>query len=117
MFLLILYRPQTPDTNKTSFDSLGEILRQLKREDKGIILCGDNNCDFKDPKNKNTKLLKQLYDGYQLEQLKKDYTRVAVRATNENEHHTSKTRIDHISTNKQKYILSSGVIKSSMVDH
>ena len=35
----------------TSFDSLREILRQLEREDKEIILCGDTNCDFKDPKN------------------------------------------------------------------
>ena len=80
-------------------------------------MCGDTNCDFKDPKNKNTKLLKQLYNEYQLEQLIKDYTRVAVRITKENEHHTSKTLIDHFSTNKPKYILSSGVIKSGMVDH
>ena len=112
MLLLSLYRPPTPDTDKTSFDSLREILRQLEREGKEIILCGDTNCDFKDPKNKNTKLLKQLYNEYQLEQLIKDYTRVAVRITKENEHHTSKTLIDHFSTNKPKHILSSGVIKS-----
>ena len=77
----------------------------------------NTNCDFKDPKNKNTKLLKQLYNEYQLEQLMKDHTRVAVRATKESEHHTSKTLIDHFSTNKSRYILSSGVIKSGMVDH
>ena len=117
MFLLNWYRPPTPDTDKTSFDSLREILRQLEREDKEIILCGDTNCDFMDPKNKNTKLLKQLYNEYQLEQLIKDHTRVAVRATKESEHHTSKTLIDHFSTNKPRYILSSGVVKSGMVDH
>ena len=80
-------------------------------------MCGDTNCDFKDPKNENTKLLKQLYNEYQLEQLIKDYTRIAVRITKENERHTSKTLIDHFSTNKPKYILSSGVIKSGMVDY
>ena len=117
MFLLSWYRPPTSDTDKTAFNSLREILRQLEREDKEIILCGDTNYDLKDPKNKNTKLLKQLYNEYQLEQLIKDYTRVAVRATKENEHHTSKTLIDHFSTNKPKYILSSGVLKSGMVDH
>ena len=41
-------------------------------EDKEIILCGDTNCDFKDPRNKTTKLLKQLYNEYQLEQLTED---------------------------------------------
>ena len=91
MFVLSWYRPPTPYTDKTSFDSLWEILRQLEKEDKEIILCGDTNCDFKDPKNKNTKLLKQLYNEYQLEQLIKDHTRVAVRATKESEPHTSKT--------------------------
>ena len=109
MFLLSWYRPATSDTDKTSSDSLREILRQLEREGKEIILCGDTNCDFKDPKNKNTKLLKQLYNEYQLEQLIKDYTRVAVRITKENEHHTCKTLIDHFWTNKPKYILSSGL--------
>ena len=44
-------------------------------------------------------------------------TRVAVRATKENEHHTSKTLIDHFLTNEPKYIRSSGVLKSGMVDH
>ena len=73
MFLLSWYRPPTPDTDKSAFDSLRELLRQLEREDKGIILCGGANCDFKDPKNKSTKLLKKLYNEYQLEQLIKDH--------------------------------------------
>ena len=47
----------------------------------------------------------------------KDHTRVAVRTTKENEHHTSKTLIDHFSTNKPRYILGSGVLKSGMVEH
>ena len=34
MFLLSWYRPSTPDTEKISFDSLREILRQLERGDK-----------------------------------------------------------------------------------
>ena len=102
---------------KNTLIAFREILRQLEREDMEIILCVDTNCDFKDPKNKNTKLLKQLYNEYQLKQLIKDLTRVAVRASKESEHHTSKTLIDHFSTNKPKYILSSGVVKSGMVDH
>ena len=87
-------RPPTPDTDKIAFVSFREILRQLVRKDMEIILCGDTNCDFKDPKNYNTKLFKQLYNEYQLEQLTKDHTRVAVRTTKDNEHHTSKTLID-----------------------
>ena len=49
MLLLSWYRPPTPDTDKKAFDSLREILRQLKMDDKEIILSGDTNCDFKDP--------------------------------------------------------------------
>ena len=109
MFILSWYRPPTPDTDKTSSDSRREIVRQLEREDKEILLCGDTSCDFKDPKNKNTKLLKQLYNEYQLEQLIKDYTRVAVRAAKENEHHTSKALIDHFTTNKLSIFLVQGL--------
>ena len=72
MFLLSWYRPPIPDAGKPSFDCLREILRQLEMEDKEIILCGDTDCDFKDPRNKTTKLLKQLYNEYQLEQLTED---------------------------------------------
>ena len=69
------------------------------------------------PKIKHSKLLKQLYNECQLEQLMADYTRVAVRASKESEHHTSITLIDHLSTNKPQYVLSSGVIKPGVVDH
>ena len=65
------------------------------------------------PKNK-AKLLKQLYSEYQLEQLIKDHTWVAVRATKENKEHTSKTLTDHVSTNKPQCFLCSGVLQSGI---
>ena len=115
--LLNCYRPPTPDTNETACGSLREIFRQFEREDQEILLFSDANCELKDAKNKNTQQLKQFCNEYQLEQLIKDYTRVPVRVTKENEHHTSKTLIDHFSTNKPKCILSSGVFESGMVDY
>ena len=50
-------------------------------------------------------------------ELIKDYIRVDVTVTKENEHYASKTLIDHFSTNKQMYFLSSRVIKLGMVHH
>ncbi len=60
------YRRPTPGADQTTFNSLREILGQLESEDKEIILLGDSNCDSKDPQNPNTKMLKQVYNLYQL---------------------------------------------------
>ena len=56
-------------------------MKELDREEKEIILIGDTNCDFKCSKNANAKQLKLIYSEYQLEQLIKSYTRVAMTTT------------------------------------
>ena len=78
---------------------------------------GDTNCDLKSSKHPNAKTLKQLYREYQFEQLITDYTRVAVTTNETGESTTSKSLIDHFSTNRAKYIVKSGVLEIGMVDH
>ena len=46
-----------------------------------------------------------------------DYSRVAVVTNETGEHSTSKSLIDHFSTNRAKYISKSGVVQLGMVDH
>ena len=58
-----------------------------------------------------------IYSEYQLEQLIKSYTRVAVATNERNEQITSKTLIDHFSTTSPKYILKADVLELGMVDH
>ena len=81
------------------------------------MLLGDTNCDFKSSKNPNAKQLRHLYSEYQLQQMITDYTRVAVTTDETGEHSTSKSLIDHFSTNRAKYIVKSGVVQLGMVDH
>ena len=57
-----------------------------------------------------------IYSEYQLEQLIKSYTRVAVTTNERNEQITSKTLIDHFSTTSPKYILKADVLELGMVD-
>ena len=52
-----------------------------------------------------------------LEQMIKDYTRIATTTTETGEQKTSKTLIDHFSTSCPKYILKADDIKTGMVDH
>ena len=118
-FLVIAwYRPHTPATDNPCFEAFREVLKCLDSEDREIMLLGDTNCDFKSSKNANAKQLRQLYSEYQLQQMITDYTRIAV-TTDEaaGEHSTSKSLIDHFSTNRAKYIVMSGVVKLGMVDH
>ena len=63
------------------------------------------------------KKLRQLYSEYQLQQMITDYTRVAVTTDETGKHSTSKSLIDHFSTNRAKYIVKSGVVQLGMVDH
>ena len=65
----------------------------------------------------NAKQLRQLYSEYQLQQMITDDTRVAVTTDETGEHSTSKSLIDHFSTNRVKYIVKSGVVQLGMVDH
>ena len=62
----------------SAFENLREILRKLDKEEKEITLVGDKNCDIIDHKNANTKNLGLVYSEYQLTQLIKSYTRVAI---------------------------------------
>ena len=90
------YRP--PTAEDVAFENLRNSLKNLDQDDNEIILLGDTNCDFKNNQSSNTKKLKAIYSEYQLEQLIRSYTRVAV-TTNENGvQNVSKTLIDHFST-------------------
>ena len=80
-FFVCWYRPPTSGVDEAAFENLRESLGDLDKEGKEIILVGDTNCDFKNSTNANTKKLKLVYSEYQIEQLIKKYTRVAVTTT------------------------------------
>ena len=100
-----------------TFENLKVVLTTLDREDKEIILIGDNNCDLMNDRNANTKGLKQVYSEFQMEQLVKTYTRVATITSDDGTKRTSKSLIDHFSTSNTRYILKTGVLETGMVDH
>ena len=77
---------------------------RLESDEKEIILICDTNCNFKNNKNANSKKLKSIYSEYQLEQLIKRYTRVAITTAEPGQQKVSKTLIDHFSSNNPKYI-------------
>ncbi len=100
-----------------AFENLRNTLKNLDQDGNEIILIGDTNCDFKNSQSSNTKKLKAIYSEYQLEQLIRSYTRVAV-TTNENrEQNVSKTLIDHFSTTNPNNIQKADVFELGMVDH
>ena len=116
--VLCWYRPPTEGTDVSTFEALTNIIKKLDAEGKEIILVGDTNCDYKKPKDCNTRKLKLIYSEFQFEQLIKDFTRVAATTSSNNgEISTSKTIIDHFSTNRPNFISYSGVIKLGMRDH
>ena len=103
--MLCWYRPPTEGTDASTFEALTKIIKNLDAEDKEIILVGDTNCDYKKPKDCNTRKLKLIYSGFQFEQLITDLTRVAATTCSKNgEISTSKTIIDHFSTNRPNFI-------------
>ena len=75
------------------------------------------NCDLKKSNDCNTRKLKLVYSEFQFEQLITDYTRVATSVCSNGKTNTTRTVIDHLSTNRPNYISSSGVSKRSMSDH
>ena len=85
--------------------------------EKEIILIGDTDCDLRCRKNANAKQLQLIYSEYQLEQLIKSYTRVAVTTTGSIEQRTSNILIDHFSSWHSKYITEVDVLKTGMADH
>ena len=76
-----------------------------------------SNCDYKKPKDCNRRKLKLLYSEFQFEQLITDFTRVATKTNSNGETNTTKTVIDHFSTNRPNFISCSGVIKIGTTDH
>ena len=116
-FLACWYRPPTSGVDIQAFEDLRNELKNLDQNEKEIILVGDTNCDFKCNRNSNANKLKFIYSEFQLEQLIKSYTRVAVTHTDDGDPTVSKTLIDHFSTNKPNYILNVDIIETGMVDH
>ena len=115
--VLCWYRPPTDCADTSTFLSLTKLIRELDSEGKEIILIGNTNCDLKKSKDCNTRKLKLVYSEFQFEQLITDYTRVATSVCSDGKTNTTRTLIDHLSTNRPNYISSSGVIKISMSDH
>ena len=111
------YRPPTACVDYAAFEELEKILKRLESDEKEIILIGDTNCDFKNNKNANSKKLKSIYSEYQLEQLIKRYTRVAITTTELGEQKVSKTLIDHFSSINPNYIVEADVMEIGMIDH
>ena len=105
------YRPPTEGTDVSTFEALTKIIKKLDAEGKEIILVGDTNCDYKKPKDCNTRKLKLIYSEFQFEQLISDFTRVAA-TTSSNNGESSRTKT--IIPNSISY---SGVIKLGMTDH
>ena len=103
------YRPPTSGVDDESFENLRNILKEVDKEEKEIILIGDTNCDFKNNQNANAKKLKMIYSEFQFEQIINKYTRVAVTTNEQNEQKTTKTLIDHFSTASPRYILRADV--------
>ena len=66
--ILCWYRPPTSDIDNCSFEALAKIIRKIDAESKEIILIGDTNCDFKSPKDGNSRKLKLIYSEFQFEQ-------------------------------------------------
>ena len=111
------YRPPTACVDNAAFEDLENVLKRLENEEKEIILIGDTNCDFTNDRNTNSKKLISIYSEYQLEQLIKRYTRVAVPTAESGKLKVSMTLIDHFSSTNPKYIIEADVMEMGMVDH
>ena len=106
------YRPPTSGVDDESYENLRNILKEVDKEEKEIILIGDTNCDLKNNQNANAKKLKMIYSEFQFAQLINKYTRVAVTTNEQNEQKTTKTLIDHFSTTSPRYVLRADVYGS-----
>ena len=93
------------------------VLTSLDREDKEIFPMGDTSCYIKVSRNVNTKKLKQICSEFQMEQLIKTYTRVAIKTSDNGTKRISKSLIDHFSTSNARYIRKTDVLDTGMVDH
>ena len=100
-----------------SFEALTRLIKRIDSEGKEIILIGDTNCDYKKPKDGNTRKLKLIYSEFQFEQSITDHTRASSTTSSSGETRTTKTLIDHVATNRPSYISLAGVIKVGITDH
>ena len=116
-FLACWYRPPISGVDIQAFEDLRNELKNLDQNEKEMILVDDTNCDFRCNQNSNANKLKFISSEFQIEQLIKSYTRVAVAHTDDGDPTVSKTLIDHFSANKPNYILNVDIIETGMVDH
>ena len=98
--VLCWYRRPTDGTDSPTFDALSRLIKRLDTEGKEMILIGDTNCDYKKPKDSDTRKLKLIYSGYQFEQLIKDFTRVSTTVSSTGETRVTKSLKDHLSSNR-----------------
>ena len=111
------YCSPTACVDYAAFEELGKILKRLDNDEKKIMLIGGTNCYFKNSKNANSKKFESIYFEYQLEQLIKRYTRVAITTTEPGEQEVSKTLIDNFSSTNPKYIIDADLMEIRMVEH
>ena len=115
--VLCWYRPPTESTDNSTFEALTKIIKLLEAEGKEIVLVGDTNCQYKKPKDCSTRKLKLIYSEFQIDQRISDLTRVAFITSSSGNISTTRTVIDHFSTNRSSIISFIGVIKIDMTDH
>ena len=115
--VLSWYRPPTESTDTSTFEALTKITKLLEAEGKEIILVGNTNCDYKKPKDCNTRKLKLIYSEFQFDQLITDFARVAPITSPSGNISTTKPVIDHFYMNRSNSISYSGVTKNGMKDH
>ena len=58
--VLCWYRRPTDGTDSPTFDALSRLIKRLDTEGKEMIFIGDTNCDYKKPKDSNTRKLKLI---------------------------------------------------------
>ena len=64
--ILCCNHPQTSDIDNYSFKALARFIRKIYAESKEIIVVEDTNCDFKSPKDGNSRKMKLIYSEFQL---------------------------------------------------
>ena len=66
-YVISWYRPPTNEIDISTFEKIRDIIKELKQDEKEIIIVGDTNCDFKNMSDGNSKQLQQVYSEYRLE--------------------------------------------------
>ena len=106
------FRQPTSGVGIQTFEKLRNEVKVLDQDEKELILVGDTSCEFKCNQNSNATKLNLIYSEFQLEQLFRSYKRAVTAYNKSNGTATSKTLIDHFSSNKSKYILKEDTIET-----